>query len=46
MKPIINIEDAMEWLEEKCDKSETAEEQEIVEWIMEMLWQYDDLRNS
>lgn len=42
----VTFDDAFEWLEEMRDKSETAEEQELIEWIVEMLWQYEDLRNS
>lgn len=42
----VTYQDAMEWLEEKCDKSETLEEQEIVEYIQEVLWRDWDMRNS
>lgn len=42
----VTFHDALQWLEEMCDKTETLEDQEIVEHIIEMLWQYEDLRNS
>jgi hypothetical protein len=42
----MTFEDAMEWLDKMHDKVEFLEDQEIIEWIQEMLWQYNDLRNS
>jgi hypothetical protein len=38
--------DAMVWLEEKYETSETLEELKIIEYIQEMLWRYEDMRNS
>jgi hypothetical protein len=38
--------DAMEWLELKAAKAQEEKEMEIIEYIQEMLWQYNDLRNS
>jgi hypothetical protein len=42
----VTYEDAMNWLEKMHDKVEFLEEQEIVEYIQEMLWRYEDMRNS
>ena len=39
-------EDAMEWLHLKLEEAEYSGEEEIIEYIKEMLWQYNDLRNS
>lgn len=36
----------MEWLELKAAKAQEEKEMEIIEYIQEMLWQYNDLRNS
>lgn len=41
-----DYEDAMEWLDQKLEESKYIEEDEIIEYIKEMLWQYQDLRNS
>lgn len=38
-------EDAMEWLHLKLEEAEHGEE-EIIEYIKEMLWRYEDMRNS
>lgn len=35
----VTFDDAMDWLEMQCDLSETKEEQEIVEYIQDVLWQ-------
>jgi len=37
--------DAMEWLDKKLEEAEYGDE-EIIEYIKEMLWQYNDLRTS
>jgi hypothetical protein len=39
-------EDAMEWLDKMHDKVEFLEDQKLIEWIQEMLWRYEDMRNS
>lgn len=46
MKTPVTHEDAMEWLDQKLEESKYIEEDEIIEYIKEMLWQYEDLRNS
>ena len=42
----VNFHDAMEWLEEAYEEADSLEEQKIVEWIQEMIWRYEDMRNS
>lgn len=46
MKPIINIQDAMEWLDQKLEESKYLEEDAIIEWIQETIWECEDIRNS
>lgn len=41
----VTFEDAMEWLDQKLQESDFMEEDEIIEWIKEMIWRYDDMRN-
>ncbi len=38
-------EDAMEWLHLKLEEAEYGES-EIIEYIKEMLWRYEDMRDS
>lgn len=40
----VTFADALEFLEKMCEKTETLEDQLIVEYIIEMLWQYEDLK--
>lgn len=42
----VTHEDAMEWLENLYDKVEFLEEQDIVEYIQEVLWRDNDMRTS
>lgn len=39
-------EEAMEWLEQKSDKSESEEERLLIEWIMDRIYFDNDMRNS
>ena len=38
-------EEAMEWLDQKSEEAEYGDE-EIIEYIKEVLWRDNDLRNS
>jgi hypothetical protein len=38
-------EEAMEWLDQKLEEAEYGDE-EIIEYIKEVLWRDNDLRNS
>jgi hypothetical protein len=38
----ITLEEAFAWV----DEATGGEHDRVAEWIKEMLWQYDDLRNS
>lgn len=40
-----DYESAIEWLNQKLEEAEYGEP-EIIEYIKEMLWQYEDMRNS
>ena len=40
------FERAMEWLEKKSDESKTEEEQQLIEWIIDVVWRDNDMRNS
>lgn len=42
----VTYHDAMEWLEQMYDKVEFLEDQDIIEYIQEMLWRYEDMSNS
>jgi len=43
----VDYEDAMKWLEYmKGEYSEEEDDTDIIEYIQEMLWQYNDLRTS
>lgn len=46
MKAVVTYEDAMEWLDQKQEESKYLEEDEIIEWIKETIWKYEDMRNS
>lgn len=39
-------EEAMDWLEKKCDESTTEEEQLLIEWIIDRVYFDNDMRNS
>jgi hypothetical protein len=41
----VNYDEAMHWLDQRIQEAEYGDE-EIIEYIQEMLWQYYDLRNS
>lgn len=41
-----NFDKAIEWLEKKSDESQTAEEQQIIEWIIDTVYFDNDMRNS
>lgn len=43
---MVTFEDAMEWLDERLEKSGDEAEDAIIEWIQETIWKYDDMRNS
>ncbi len=45
MRGEVTYEDAMEWLTMKHEEAEHGEP-EIIEYIKEMLWRYEDMRNS
>ena len=40
-----NYEDAMEWLDQKLEEAEYGDE-EIIEYIKEVLWRDNDMRTS
>lgn len=39
-------EEAMKWLEQKCDESKTEEEKQLIEWIIDVVYFDNDMRNS
>ncbi len=39
-------EDAMQWLRLMKEIAYKQEERDLIEYIQEMLWQYNDMRNS
>jgi hypothetical protein len=41
----VNYEDAMEWLDQKLEEAEYGDE-EIIEYIKEVLWRDNDMRTS
>ena len=41
----VTHEEAMHWLDQKLEEAEYGEP-EIIEYIKEMLWQYNDMRDS
>lgn len=45
MKNNIHHDDAIDWLDMKLTEAEYGED-DVIEYIKEMLWQYEDLRNS
>lgn len=45
-KNVTLYDQAMSWLDEMYDKSETGEEQVLIDYITEMMWRYEDMRNS
>jgi hypothetical protein len=42
----VTHEDAMKWLRLMKEIAYKQEERDLIEYIQEMLWQYNDLRNS
>jgi hypothetical protein len=41
----VTYEDAMEWLDQKLEEAEYGDE-EIIEYIKEVLWRDNDMRTS
>ena len=41
----VTYEEAMNWLDQRRQEAEYGDE-EIIAYIEEMLWQYNDMRNS
>jgi hypothetical protein len=41
----VDYEDAMEWLDQKLEEAEYGDE-EIIEYIKEVLWRDNDMRTS
>jgi hypothetical protein len=41
----VTYEEAMHWLDQRLQEAEYGDP-EIIEYIQEMLWRYEDMRNS
>jgi hypothetical protein len=41
----VNYDEAMHWLDQRLQEAEYGDE-EIIEYIQEMLWQYNEIRTS
>ena len=39
-------EEAMDWLEKKCDEATSEEEKLLIEWIIDVVYFDNDMRNS
>lgn len=42
----VKYEDAVEWLDQKLKEAIVQDEADIIEYIQEMLWRYEDMSNS
>jgi hypothetical protein len=45
MRDEVTYEEAMAWLDDKLNDADYGEP-EIIEWIQDILWRYEDMRNS